>query len=100
VILATLISFPLTFSWLAFFSDTATGPAYTIYVPGFRTVSFDALSFLGWVVFHGLDIAAVLVLAGCGWFLWRRFRHRDAGLVFTAWRLGSGAEARAASRSH
>src|SRR5215211_5232908 len=78
VILATLITFPLTFGWLAFFSDTATGPAYTIYVLGFRTISFDALSFLGWVVFHGLDVAAVLVLAGCGWFLWRRFRHREA----------------------
>jgi hypothetical protein len=56
--------------WLAFLSDTATGPVYTIYVLGFRTLSFDALSFLGWVVFHGLDIAAVLVLAGYGWFLW------------------------------
>ena len=76
--LATLITFPLTFGWFAFFSDTATGPAYTIYVLGFRTLSFDALSFLGWVVFHGLDIAAVLVLAGCGWFLWRRFRDREA----------------------
>ena len=30
------------------------------------------------MVFHGLDIAAVLVLAGCGWFLWWRFRHREA----------------------
>src|SRR5215213_429047 len=78
VVLATLITFPLTFGWLAFFSDSATGPGYTIYVLGFRTVSFDALSFLGWVVFHGLDLAAVLVLAGCGWFLWRRFRHREA----------------------
>jgi len=78
VVLATLITFPLTFGWLAFFSDSATGPGYTIYVLGFRTVSFDALSFLGWVVFHGLDIAAVLVLAGCGWFLWRRFRDREA----------------------
>ena len=78
MVLATLITFPLTFGWLAFFSDTATGPGYTIYVLGFPTVSFDALSFLGWVVFHGLDIAAVLVLAGCGWFLWRRFRHREA----------------------
>ena len=78
MVLATLITFPLTFGWLAFFSDSATGPGYTIYVLGFRTVSFDALSFLGWVVFHGLDIAAVLVLAGCGWFLWRRFRHREA----------------------
>jgi nitrate reductase gamma subunit len=47
-------------------------------VLGFRTLSFDALSLLGWVVFHGLDLAAVLVLAGCGWFLWRRFRHREA----------------------
>src|SRR5919106_1702412 len=78
VVLATLITFPLTFGWLAFFSDTATGPAYTIYVLGFRTLSFDALSLLGWIIFHGLDIAAVLVLAGCGWFLWRRFRHREA----------------------
>jgi len=78
VVLATLITFPLTFGWLAFFSDTATGPGYTIYLLGFRTVSFDALSPLGWVVFHGLDLAAVMVLAGCGYFLWRRFRHREA----------------------
>ena len=78
VVLATLITFPLTFGWLAFLSDSATGPAYTIYVLGFRTVTFDALSLLGWLVFHGLDIAAVMVLAGCGWFLWRRFRHREA----------------------
>jgi hypothetical protein len=45
---------------------------------GVRTIGFDALSLLGWIVFHGLDVAAVLVLAGCGWFLWRRFRQRDA----------------------
>jgi hypothetical protein len=78
VVLATLITFPLTFGWFAFLSDSATGPAYTIYVLGFRMVSFDALSPLGWVVFHGLDVAAVLVLAGCGYFLWRRFRDREA----------------------
>src|SRR6266511_246149 len=78
VVLATLITFPLTFGWLAFFSDSATGPSYTIYVLGFRTLSFDALSLAGWLGFHGLDVAAVLVLAGCGWFLWRRFRSREA----------------------
>jgi hypothetical protein len=78
VVLATLITFPLTFGWFAFLSDSATGPAYTIYILGFPTVSFDALSPLGWVLFHGLDIAAVLVLAGCGYFLWRRFRDREA----------------------
>ena len=68
VVLATLITFPLTFGWFAFFSDTAAGPEYTIYLLGFRTVSFDALSLLGWLTFHGLDIAAVLVIAGCGYF--------------------------------
>jgi hypothetical protein len=30
------------------------------------------------MVFHGLDIAAVLVLAGCGYFLLRRFRNKEA----------------------
>jgi hypothetical protein len=69
VVLATLITFPLTFGWFAFLSDSATGPDYTIYFLGFRTLSFDALSLLGWVIFHGLDVAAVMVLAGCGWFL-------------------------------
>src|SRR5215207_9407080 len=70
--------------WQAFFSldnfrrlPTAVPRSVLGYL-GFRTVSFDALSLLGWVIFHGLDIAAVLVLAGCGWFLWRRFRHREA----------------------
>src|SRR6266516_2154544 len=28
VVLATLITFPLTFGWFAFLSDSATGPAY------------------------------------------------------------------------
>ena len=78
VVLATLITFPLAFGWFTFLSDTAAGPGYTMYVMGLRTISFDALSLVGWVVFHGLDVAAVLVLAGCGWFLWRRFRQREA----------------------
>jgi hypothetical protein len=78
VVLATLITFPLTFGWFAFLSDGGTGPGYTVYFLRFRTVRFDAPSLLGWVVFHGLDVAPVLVLAGCGWFLWRRFRDREA----------------------
>jgi len=78
VVLATLTTFPLTFGWFAFLSDSATGPTYAIYLLGVRTASFNALSPLGWVIFHGLDIAAVLVLAGCGYFLWRRFRDREA----------------------
>jgi hypothetical protein len=67
-VLATLITFPLTFGWLAFFSDTATGPGYTIYVLGFRTVSFDALSFL----------------------LGRAVRHRSVGRVRDGWARPNG----------
>jgi hypothetical protein len=78
VVLATLITFPLTFGWFAFFSDTATGPDYTIYLLGFPTISFDALSPLGWLIFHGLDVAAVMVIAGCAYFFVRRVRNREA----------------------
>lgn len=78
VVIATLITFPLSFGWLAFLSDTAAGPDYTMHVFGLRTVSFDSFSVLGWLLFHGLDVAAVLVIAGCGYFLWRRFRRREA----------------------
>ena len=42
------------------------------------TVQFDAGSILGWVVFHALDIAAVLVLGGVFIFLRRRLRDPGA----------------------
>ena len=81
VVLATLITFPLTFGWFHF---RATGAAevgetaYHMYVFGLPTFTFDPISFFGWLVFHGLDVAAVLVLAGCAYFIWRRFRDREA----------------------
>ena len=78
VVIATLITFPLSFGWLAFLSESAAGPAYRVYVFGVPTISFDSLSLLGWVFFHSLDVAAVLVIAGCAYFLWRRFRQREA----------------------
>ena len=78
VVIAALITFPLTFGWFAFLSATAAGPDYTAYVLGLPTFSFDAFSPLGWVLFHGLDFAAVLVIAGCSYFLWRRFNQREA----------------------
>jgi nitrate reductase gamma subunit len=36
-------------------------------------------------IFHALDIAAALVIAGCAFFLWRRFRDRE---VATGQRFG------------
>ncbi len=45
---------------------------------GFKTLGFDSLSILGWLMFHGLDIAAVLVIPGASYFLWRRMKDRGA----------------------
>lgn len=76
VVLASAVTFPLTFGWIRF-SATAAG-AYRLKVLGMRMMTFDPLSFFGWAVFHILDLAAVLVLAGCSYFVWRRFRDREA----------------------
>ena len=84
VVLATLITFPLTFGWISF-EVAGSGSRYAIVVWGFRTITFDPVTWFGWLVFHALDIAAVLVLLGCAYFLWRRFRDREAT---TAQRLG------------
>lgn len=84
VVLATLITFPLTFGWISF-EAAGSGSRYAIVVWGFDTITFDPVTWLGWLIFHALDIAAVLVLLGCAYFLWRRFRDREAT---TAQRLG------------
>jgi hypothetical protein len=77
VVLATLITFPLTFGWISF-EAAGSGSRYALVVWGIETITFDPLTWLGWLIFHALDVAAVLVIAGCGYFLWRRFRDREA----------------------
>jgi hypothetical protein len=83
VVLATLVTFPLTFGWIHFSANEAG--SYSLYVLGLRTISFDPLSLFGWINFHILDVAAVLVLAGCSYFVWRRFHDQEA---VTGERLG------------
>ncbi|MFD8688643.1 MFS transporter [Streptomyces sp. NPDC059651] len=77
-ILASLITFPLTWGWFTFTSGTGSGPGYEMRIWGFKIVGFDSLDFLGWLMFHGLDIAAVLVIPGASYFLWRRMKDRGA----------------------
>lgn len=77
VVGATLITFPLTFGWI-YFRSVEEGAAYAMFVLGVKVLTFDPLSLLGWLAFHGLDVTAVLVIAGCSYYLWRRFRDREA----------------------
>ncbi|MGW6395134.1 MFS transporter [Streptomyces sp. NPDC055103] len=77
-LLAAAITFPLTWGWFTFTSSTGSGPGYEMRIWGLKVVGFDALSVLGWLMFHGLDIAAVLVIAGASYFLWRRMKDRGA----------------------
>nr|WP_030690209.1 hypothetical protein [Streptomyces globisporus] len=77
-LLAAAITFPLTWGWFTFTSATGSGPGYEMRIWGFKIIGFDALGVLGRLMFHGLDIAAVLVIAGTAYFLRRRLKDRGA----------------------
>jgi nitrate reductase gamma subunit len=77
-ILAGLITFPLTLGLLHFQSVGQQADRYQVYVSRVGTAEFDAGTVIGWIIFHGLDIAAVLVLAGVFIFLRRRLHDPGA----------------------
>ena len=54
---------------------------YVTYLFGFPAGEFSLGTIVSKVLFHGLDIAAVLVLTGIGLSLWRRMRDRGAQAV-------------------
>lgn len=85
VLLTAAITFPLVFGWLAFRLEPGTETVYRAYFVGMPTFAFETTSFVGWSFFHLLDYTAVLVIAGCLIFLWRRFRDRA---VMAGQRLG------------
>jgi tellurite resistance protein TehA-like permease len=75
VVLATLMTFALSWGWIHFRADDAG--SYQMYVVGLRVLTFEPFTWFGWIVFHLLDVAAVLVIAGCAYFLFRRIRDRE-----------------------
>jgi nitrate reductase gamma subunit len=77
-ILAALVTFPLTLGLLHFESVGQEADRYQVFLSRVGTVEFDAQSVMGWVTFHALDIAAVLVLAGVFVFLRRRLHDPGA----------------------
>jgi NNP family nitrate/nitrite transporter-like MFS transporter len=77
-LLAAAITFPLVFGWIHFGTLAHDPMTYVTYVFGFPTASFRVRTALSWLLFHGLDVSAVLVLTGIALSLWRRMRERGA----------------------
>ncbi len=80
-LLAVAITFPLVFGWVHFGSRADDQMTYVTYLFGFPMGSFRIRTPLSWLIFHGLDVAAVLVLAGISLALWRRMLDRGARAV-------------------
>lgn len=77
-VLAAMVTFPLTFGWLHFESVGQDSERYRAYVFDIGAAEFGSRSFLGFVVFHLLNISAVLVIAGVVVFLYRRLNDPGA----------------------
>ncbi len=75
---AVAITFPLVFGWIHFTSSPESQTTYITWLFGFPAGSFEVHTVLAWVLFHGLDFSAVLVLAGITLALWRRMRDEGA----------------------
>jgi MFS transporter, NNP family, nitrate/nitrite transporter len=77
-VIAAAITFPLVFGWIHFGSLPDDQMKYVTYLFGFPVGSFRIRTVVSWFLFHGLDVAAVLVLTGIALALWRRLRDRGA----------------------
>lgn len=77
VILSLAITLPLTFGWLHFTLMPHGG--YEVWFFGLPLFAFPITSAIGFVIYHGLDFTAALLLIGLGIALWRRVT--DAGLL-------------------
>ncbi len=75
-VLAAAITFPLVFGWIHFNLEGDLG--YRTYLFGFPLNVMQGRSVFAWITFHGLDISAVMVLAGCAIAIRRRLRDRGA----------------------
>jgi len=82
-LLAAAITFPLVFGWIHFTSDPNDQMVYVTYLFGFQAGHFHLHTLTALLLFHGLDIAALLVLGGIALSLWRRMRDEGARAVQT-----------------
>jgi hypothetical protein len=82
-VLAVMITFPLVFGWINFTSAPNDQMIYVTHLFGFPAGRFHLHTFTALILFHGLDIAAFLVLGGIALSLWRRMRDEGARAVQT-----------------
>jgi len=82
-LLAGAITLPLVFGWIHFESRPDDQMTYVTYVFGFPTASFPIRTAVSGLIFHGLDLSAVLVLAGIALALSRRMVDHGAMAVQT-----------------
>ncbi|MBI2864189.1 MAG: MFS transporter [Chloroflexi bacterium] len=75
VVLSSLIVFPLVFGWFNF--RLIGEDQYHLFVFGLPLFTFPLGSLFAFLLFHGLDIAALLVVAGVILALRRRYRDRE-----------------------
>mgnify|MGYP005806327773 CR=1 FL=1 len=66
------VTLPLVFGWVRFTSDGLNPDRYQAWLFGIPAGSFPLGSFQAFVSFHVLDLAAVMVIAGCALSLIRR----------------------------
>lgn len=80
-LLAVAITFPLVFGWLHFRPVPGDLTLYEAMIFGFPAFRFRHGSLLGFVLFHGLVWASLVVIAGVMLALRRRMREESASAV-------------------
>jgi nitrate reductase gamma subunit len=80
-LLASAVTFPLVFGWVAFESEPGDLDSYRTMVFGFPGPSFHIESLLGFLIFHALVWASFLVVAGVMLAMRRRMVDRGAEAV-------------------
>lgn len=75
-IISAAITFPLVFGWVHFKLEGELG--YRAYLFGFPLSVMQGRDLLAWIVFHGLDFSALMVIAGCTMAIHRRLKDRGA----------------------
>ncbi|MCC7435735.1 MAG: hypothetical protein IT363_13700 [Methanoregulaceae archaeon] len=81
-LLAFAITFPLSWGWVQF-GVAADGVNYQVEFMGIPQFVFSPYSPIGWMLFNGLNISAVLVLTGVAFAMHRRIFDRGAHAVQT-----------------